>query len=163
GVAIAVAGATLTSESFLPPNGAIDIGETVSVILRLRNVSNVSTLNLVGTLLATDGVAPTAPTTQTYGVLAPSGFPVGRVFTFTASGTNGQTIHPTLQLHSAEHPDIRRHQHHPHPRPRCTESTIPCGVWPRQTVSVGHQRLRLHGCARQGDRHPFELQPLLSE
>src|ERR1019366_3431657 len=93
GVAIAVAGATLTAESFLPPNGAIDIGETVSIILRLRNVSNVSTLNLVGTLLATDGVAPAAPTTQTYGVLAPSGFPVGRVFTFTASGTNGQTIH----------------------------------------------------------------------
>ena len=98
GVAIAVAGATLTAESFLPPNGAIDIGETVTVILRLRNVSNVTTLNLVGTLVATDGVAPASPTSQTYGVLAPSGFPVGRAFTFTASGTNGQTIHPTLQL-----------------------------------------------------------------
>ena len=98
GVAIAAAGVTLTAESFFPPNGAIDIGETVSVILRLRNISNISTLNLVGTLLATNGVAPAAPTTQTYGVLAPSGFPVGRAFTFTASGTNGQTIHPTLQL-----------------------------------------------------------------
>ena len=99
GVAIAAAGATLTAESFSPPNGAIDLGETVSVILRLRNVSNVSTLNLVGTLVATDGVVPGGATTQTYGVLAPSGFPVGRAFTFTASGTNGQTIHPTLQLH----------------------------------------------------------------
>ena len=98
GVAIAAAGVTLTSESFFPPNGAIDIGETVTVILRLRNISNVSTFNLVGTLLATNGVAPAAPTTQTYGVLAPSGFPVGRAFTFTASGTNGQTIRPTLQL-----------------------------------------------------------------
>lgn len=98
GVGIVAAGATLTAESFTPANGAIDIGETVTVILRLRNSSNVNTLNLVGTLLATDGVAPLAPTNQTYGVLAPSGFPVGRSFTFTASGTNGQTISPTLQL-----------------------------------------------------------------
>ena len=74
------------------------MGETVTVILRLRNSSNVNTLNLVGTLLATDGVIPHAPTNQTYGVLAPSGFPVGRSFTFTASGTNGQTINPTLSL-----------------------------------------------------------------
>jgi uncharacterized repeat protein (TIGR01451 family) len=98
GVSIAAAGATLTAESFTPPNGAIDVGETVTVILRLRNSSNVNTLNLVGTLLATDGVVPISPTTQTYGVLAPSGFPVGRPFTFTSSGTNGQTISPTLQL-----------------------------------------------------------------
>jgi uncharacterized repeat protein (TIGR01451 family) len=98
GVAIAAAGATLTAESFSPPNGAIDIGETVTVILRLLNVSNVTTLNLVGTLVATNGVTPAPPTSQTYGVLAPSGFPVGRAFTFTASGTNGQTIQPTLQL-----------------------------------------------------------------
>ena len=98
GVAIAAAGATLTAESFVPANGAIDVGETVTVVLRLRNSSNVTTLNLVGTLLATDGVTPIAPTSQTYGVLAPSGFPVGRAFTFTATGTNGQTISPTLQL-----------------------------------------------------------------
>jgi uncharacterized repeat protein (TIGR01451 family) len=99
GVAIEAAGATLTAESFTPPNGAIDIGETVTIILRLRNSSNVSTLNLVATLGPTNGVTPISPTTQTYGVLAPSGFPVGRAFTFTASGTNGQTISPTLQLH----------------------------------------------------------------
>jgi large repetitive protein len=99
GTAIAAAGATLTAESFTPPNGAIDIGETVTVILRLRNSSNVSALNLVGTLIATPGVTPVAPNNpQTYGVLAPSGFPVGRSFSFTATGTNGQTISPTLQL-----------------------------------------------------------------
>ena len=100
GVAIVAAGATLTAESFYPPNGAIDAGETVTVILRLRNSSNSTTLNLVGTLLATNGVAPVAPNNpQTYGVLAPSGFPVGRSFSFTANGTNGQTISAILQLH----------------------------------------------------------------
>ncbi len=98
GVAIVPAGATLTYESG-PTNGAIDIGETVTIILRLRNSSNVSSLNLVGTLQASDGVAPVPPNNpQTYGVLAPSGFPVGRAFTFTAGGTNGQTINPTLHL-----------------------------------------------------------------
>src|SRR5439155_21191499 len=33
---------------------------------------------------------------QTYGALAPSGFPVARSFTFTASGTNGSTVLATL-------------------------------------------------------------------
>ncbi len=99
GTTIVAAGATLTSESFSPPNGAIDIGETVTIILRLRNSSNVSTLNLVGTLQTNNGVAPVGPNTpQSYGVLAPSGLAVGRPFTFTASGTNGQVITPTLTL-----------------------------------------------------------------
>ena len=96
-VSVLAAGATLTYESG-PTNGAIDLGETVTVVMRLRNTGNVGVSNLVATLLATDGVAPAAPTIQTYDVLAPSGFPVGRPFTFTASGTNGQMIHPTLQL-----------------------------------------------------------------
>ena len=74
--------------------------------------------NLVATLLATNGVAPVSPNhAQTYGVLAPSGFPVGRAFTFTASGTNGRHDQPhapasgrhqylssrQLYLHPAEH------------------------------------------------------------
>ena len=96
-ISVLAAGATLTYESG-PTNGAIDLGETVTVVMRLRNTGNVGVSNLVATLLATDGVAPAAPTIQTYDVLAPSGFPVGRPFTFTASGTNGQMIHPTLQL-----------------------------------------------------------------
>ncbi len=99
GVSIVAAAATLTAESFAPPNGAIDIDETVTIILRLRNSSNASTLNLVGTLMTNAGVMPVPPNNpQSYGVLAPSGFPVGRPFTFTASGTNGQTISPTLLL-----------------------------------------------------------------
>ncbi|HVM51069.1 MAG TPA: protease pro-enzyme activation domain-containing protein, partial [Candidatus Acidoferrum sp.] len=99
GVSVAAAGATLTAESFAPPNGAIDVGETVTVILRLRNSSNVATVNLVGTLLATNGVVPVGPNTpQTYGVLAPSQPPVGRSYSFTANGTNGQVISAVLAL-----------------------------------------------------------------
>ncbi len=98
-ISIAAASATLTAESFSPPNGAIDPGETVTVILRLRNAGNLSTRNLVGTLVTNTAVLPVPPNNpQTYGVLAPSGFPVGRSFSFTASGTNGQTITPTLLL-----------------------------------------------------------------
>ena len=95
---IVAAGATLTYESG-PTNGAIDVGETVTVSLRLANAGNSSTRNLVATLLATNGVTPVAPNNpQSYGILFPSGFPVGRPFSFTAGGTNGGTISPTLQL-----------------------------------------------------------------
>ena len=59
-VSIVPAGATLTYESG-PTNGAIDLGETVTVILRLRNAGNVSTRNLVATLLATNGVVRRSP------------------------------------------------------------------------------------------------------
>ncbi len=97
-VEIVAAGATLTAESG-PANGAVDPGETVTVILRLRDAGNVSTRNLVGTLLATNGVLPVAPNNpQTYGILFPSGFSVGRPFTFTAGGTNGGTVSATLRL-----------------------------------------------------------------
>jgi uncharacterized repeat protein (TIGR01451 family) len=97
-VTLVAAGAMLTYESG-PTNGAIDIGETVTVILDLLNVGNVPTRNLVATLLTTAGVTPVPPNNpQPCGVLAPSGFPVGRPFSFTASGTNGGTISPTLQL-----------------------------------------------------------------
>ena len=99
GTAVVAAGATLTAESFSPPNGAIDIGETVTIVLRLRNSSNVNTINLVGTLQANANVTPVPPNTpRSYGVLAPSGLAVGQPFSFTASGTNGQTITATLLL-----------------------------------------------------------------
>ena len=51
----------------------------------------------VATLLATNGITqPSGP--QTYGALAVHGPSVSRPFSFTASGTNGQTIRATLQL-----------------------------------------------------------------
>jgi uncharacterized repeat protein (TIGR01451 family) len=97
-VSIVAAGAVLTYQSG-PTNGAINAGETVTLVLSLRNVGNVSVSNLAATLLATNGVVPVPPNSpQTYTNLMPSGFPVGCPFSFTASGANGGTISPTLQL-----------------------------------------------------------------
>ena len=97
-ISIVPAGAVLTYESG-PTNGAIDNGETVTLVLGLRNTGNSSTLNLVATLLATNGVAPVPPNTpQTYGALDPSGPKNTNSFTFTASGTNGGTVSATLLL-----------------------------------------------------------------
>ena len=96
GSLIVPAGAALTSESG-PVNGVIDPGETVSLLLALRNATGNATTNLMATLLATNGVtSPSGP--QSYGVLAAFGPSASRPFTFTASGTNGQTITATLQL-----------------------------------------------------------------
>jgi uncharacterized repeat protein (TIGR01451 family) len=76
-VSIIPAGAALLSESFSPPNGAIDPGETVTVLLSLRNIGNVRNTNLFATLLATNGVTPVPPNNpQNYRQLAPSGQPV---------------------------------------------------------------------------------------
>ena len=91
------AGATLSAESCMPTNGAADPGETVTFNFNLQNVGTADTLNLVATLVASNGVtSPGGP--QNYGALAFGGASVTRPFTFTASGTCGGTINPTLQL-----------------------------------------------------------------
>ncbi|HEY6168232.1 MAG TPA: DUF11 domain-containing protein, partial [Verrucomicrobiae bacterium] len=96
-VNIVAAGASLGAESFSPANGGVDIGETVTVTLRLRNAGNVANTNLVATLLATNGVtSPSGP--QIYGQLQPSGLTIGKDFSFTATGTPGGTVSATLQL-----------------------------------------------------------------
>ena len=98
-VSIEAAGATLTAESQVPADGGVSVGETVTVQLRLRNAGNVNNTNLTATLLATGGVTSPSPAgAVTYGVLPPGGLPVGRDFTFTASGTNGGNVTATLQL-----------------------------------------------------------------
>jgi uncharacterized repeat protein (TIGR01451 family) len=90
------AGVALTSESG-PVNGVIDPGETVTLLFGLRNANGTNTANLVATLVATNGItSPSAP--QNYGVLTVHGPSASRPFTFTASGSNGQTITATLQL-----------------------------------------------------------------
>src|SRR5439155_25745345 len=94
---LVAAGARLISESFSPPNGGIDAGETVTLNLMLQNVGSLDTANLVATLLNTGGVI-NASGPQTYGALLAGGSPVGGVFTFTATGTNGGSIMATLQL-----------------------------------------------------------------
>ena len=96
-VSIRAASARLLVESFAPPNGAIEPGETVTVQLYLQNVGNVFTTNLTGRLLATGGV--TSPTTGSQSfTLPPGGLPDSKSYSFTASGTNGGTIVATLQL-----------------------------------------------------------------
>ena len=96
-VNIVTAGASLKSEAS-PANGAVDIGEAVTVELRLRNGGNVANTNLVATLLEGSGVTNVVQSPQTYGRLAPGGLPVGRVFGFTAVGTNGGTVNARLRL-----------------------------------------------------------------
>jgi uncharacterized delta-60 repeat protein/uncharacterized repeat protein (TIGR01451 family) len=90
------AGVALISESG-PVNGVIDPGETVTLLFGLRNANGTNTANLVATLLATNGIASPSGS-QTYGVLTAQGPSASRPFTFTANGTNGQTITAILQL-----------------------------------------------------------------
>jgi uncharacterized repeat protein (TIGR01451 family) len=89
-------GATLFSEGCAPTNGVVDPNETVTIGLSIRNVGTGPTVDLVATLLATNGVtAPGDP--QTYGVID-LGTSASQVFTFTASGICGGAIQPLLQL-----------------------------------------------------------------
>jgi hypothetical protein len=92
------AGSTLTAESCVPANSAIDPGETVTVSLCVENTGTADTTNLVGTLQATGGV--TSPSgAQPYGVVTAGGAAVCRDFTFTAAaGSCGGAITATLDL-----------------------------------------------------------------
>jgi len=91
------AGSQLIAESFVPPTGTINPGETVTLVLSLTNSGSASTTNLVATLLAANGVTPVT-VTQTYGAVAPGGGSVSQPFTLTAGGGNGGTLVVTLML-----------------------------------------------------------------
>src|SRR5207247_1151407 len=96
---IAAAGATITSESFVPSNGAVDPGETVTVDFSLLNTGSLDTTNLVATLLPTGGV--TSPSgSQPYGAVIAGGSAVTLPFSFTVdSGVLcGSMVTATLQL-----------------------------------------------------------------
>ena len=97
-VSIVAAGATLTAESVAPADGAIAVGETVSVQLRLRNAGNVSSDVVTATLLATNGVTSPSGTLLSYGVMTASGSPTYQTFGFTATGTNGGIVVATLRV-----------------------------------------------------------------
>jgi uncharacterized repeat protein (TIGR01451 family) len=97
-VAIVPAGVSLRTESFTPANGAIDIGETVTMKLRLVDRGNVGATNLWATLLAGNGVTPAGNPTQLYGNFAPGDAPLEMPFSFTATGTNGGSVTATLHL-----------------------------------------------------------------
>jgi uncharacterized delta-60 repeat protein len=92
------AGAALVSETGAgTPNGIIDSNETVQVLFAFRDAGFLNVTNLIATLLPVNGVtSPSGP--QTYGPLLAEGHSVSQPFTFTAHGTNGQTIVPTFQL-----------------------------------------------------------------
>jgi hypothetical protein len=91
------AGTSVLAEGCPPGNGAVDPGEVVTVNFSLQNTGTGPTTNLVGTMLATNGItAPSGP--QTYGALAAGGAAVAHAFTFLATGTCGGLVLPTVQL-----------------------------------------------------------------
>ena len=93
------AGSTLISESG-PVNNVIDPGETVTLSFAFRDIAGSNVTNLVATLLTNNAVTlPSGPQTN-YGVLIVGGPSASLQFTFTAIGTNGQTIAATFQLQS---------------------------------------------------------------
>lgn len=90
-------GSELISEGCLPTNGVIDTGESVTVNFSLKNFGASNSVNLVATLLPTNGVTLPGPP-QNYGAVLANGPGVTRSFTFTASGPCGSVITPTFQL-----------------------------------------------------------------
>jgi uncharacterized delta-60 repeat protein len=94
------AGSALVYESFTPPNNIIDPGETVTLSFAFTNSAGNDVSNLVATLLATNGITSPSPASNNYGSLIVGGPSVSRQFSFTASGTNGQSIAATFQLQS---------------------------------------------------------------
>ncbi|HWH69046.1 MAG TPA: Calx-beta domain-containing protein, partial [Candidatus Sulfotelmatobacter sp.] len=68
GSLVVPAGSAMTSENYSPANGVIEPGETVTLLFAFRNTAGSNTVNMVATLLATNGVSsPSAP--QSYGTL----------------------------------------------------------------------------------------------
>jgi subtilisin-like proprotein convertase family protein len=92
------AGSALVQEGFQPPNNVIDPGETNTLSFAFRDVSGKNLTNLVATLLVTNGITYPSPASNSYGSLIVGGPSVSRQFSFTASGTNGQTIAATFLL-----------------------------------------------------------------
>ena len=94
------AGSTLEYESFKPYNYLIDPGETVALLFAFTNSYGGNASNLVATLLATNGITSPSPASNNYGTLIAGGPSASQLFSFTASGTNGQFITATFQLQS---------------------------------------------------------------
>jgi hypothetical protein len=98
GSLVVPAGSVLTSESFVPPNGIIDPGETVTLQFAFRASGGTNIPNVVASLLATNGITSPSPASQNYGGLVVNGPSVYRPFSFTAVGTNSQQIAATFLL-----------------------------------------------------------------
>jgi hypothetical protein len=93
----AITSTELALETCLPTNNAIDPGETVTLLVSLKNIGLQDSTALVATLLPGNGVtSPTGP--QTYGALVAGGAALAEPFTFTATGLCGVVLSPTFQL-----------------------------------------------------------------
>ncbi len=101
GSLIVPAGTYLVSETGPgASNGVINPGDTVTIMLALRNSAGTNTTaNFQATLLATNGIlAPSPSTPVTYGVLVTNGPSVARQFQFSVGGTNGSLVSATLHM-----------------------------------------------------------------
>jgi uncharacterized repeat protein (TIGR01451 family) len=86
----------IMSEAYSPTNGAVDPGETITLVFSIKNIGALAATNVVATLLASESInLPSEP--QTYGAI-PANDTVSRPFTFQANGPCGSTISATLQL-----------------------------------------------------------------
>ena len=90
-------GVVLLSGSSVPPNGAIDPNETVTVAFTLANIGVASTTNLIAALQSGNGVVPVTTSSQYYGNISP-GTSGTQIFSFTASGAAGSAITAVLAL-----------------------------------------------------------------
>lgn len=92
-------GARIVSESEAPANGAIDVGELVTITLNLLNAGNLPTSgDIQATIVGNANVTPSGTTTQNYGSMAVGNAPVGRDYQFTANGSAGDVINVVLQI-----------------------------------------------------------------
>jgi uncharacterized repeat protein (TIGR01451 family) len=89
-------GVKLLVENVIPPNGAINSNETVTVAFTLENTGVAATTNLTATLLSGNGVIPITAS-QNYGIISP-GASVAESFSFTGRGAPGSTITAVLSL-----------------------------------------------------------------
>lgn len=91
-------GTQIVGES-CPTNGGADPGETVTLVLSLRNTGQLAANNVVATLLATGGVTAPGPP-RNYGSLLIGGSPVSRSFTFTVASNVlcGSQVAMTFQI-----------------------------------------------------------------
>jgi uncharacterized repeat protein (TIGR01451 family) len=92
------AGSALIAESFVPTNNIIEPGETVTLLLALRNAGTVDANHVRASIVYSNGITFTNAQTQDYGLLVAGGDSVSRPFTFTALGTNGTRITVTLMI-----------------------------------------------------------------
>ena len=101
GSLVVPAGSYLVSETGPgATNNVINPGDTVTMLLALRNSAGTNTTaNFQATLLATNGVtAPSPASAVNYGVLVTNGPSVSRQFQFTVSGSNGSPVNATLKM-----------------------------------------------------------------